>query len=159
MKPTKQLHPAITALIVIVLIGAIAASIAFLRNEDEAPASDTNSSQPAQTSSPKQDTQTTTAEYQDGTYTATGEYFSPGGRESITVSVTLDNGEITESTVTPHAESGEAKDFQERFASGYKEFVTGKNIDEVSVSRVAGSSLTSGGFNDALEQIKDDAAA
>ncbi|WP_447589312.1 hypothetical protein [Microbacterium lacticum] len=37
--------------------------------------------------------------------------------------------------------------------------VVGKDIDDVSVSRVAGSSLTSGGFNDALETIKADARA
>ena len=37
--------------------------------------------------------------------------------------------------------------------------VVGKDIDDLSVSRVAGSSLTSGGFNDSLETIKADARA
>ena len=37
--------------------------------------------------------------------------------------------------------------------------VVGKSIDEISVSRVAGSSLTSGGFNHAIETIKAEAAA
>ena len=34
----------------------------------------------------------------------------------------------------------------------------GKDIDEISVSRVAGSSLTSGGFNQAIDAIKSEAA-
>jgi hypothetical protein len=33
----------------------------------------------------------------------------------------------------------------------------GKNIDELNVSKVAGSSLTSGGFNQAVEKIKQEA--
>jgi hypothetical protein len=37
--------------------------------------------------------------------------------------------------------------------------VVGKSVDEVSLSRVAGSSLTSLGFNNALTQIKEDAKA
>jgi hypothetical protein len=45
------------------------------------------------------------------------------------------------------------------FIGGIADEVVGKDIDEISVSRVAGSSLTSGGFNDAIEQIKAEAAA
>ena len=35
--------------------------------------------------------------------------------------------------------------------------VVGKNIDEVAITKVAGSSLTPKGFTDALEKIKADA--
>jgi hypothetical protein len=37
--------------------------------------------------------------------------------------------------------------------------VVGKSLDDIKVSKVAGSSLTSGGFNKAIEQIKTDATA
>ena len=37
--------------------------------------------------------------------------------------------------------------------------IVGKDIDEVSLDKVAGSSLTSGGFNAAVESIKSDALA
>ena len=35
--------------------------------------------------------------------------------------------------------------------------MVGKKLDEIKVSKVAGSSLTSGGFNQAVEEIKTQA--
>ena len=43
--------------------------------------------------------------------------------------------------------------------AGIADEVVGVAIDELNVTRVAGSSLTSGGFNAALEDIKDQAAS
>ena len=97
--------------------------------------------------------------YADGTYEADGEYTSPGGKESVGVRITLEDDVVTAVTVTPHATSGNAKQFQTRFAGAISGEVVGKDIDSLDVSRVAGSSLTSGGFNDALGAIKADAAS
>ena len=97
--------------------------------------------------------------YKDGTYNATGDYTSPGGQESIDVKVTLADKKITDVTVTPHPASGTSVQYQTEFANNFKPMVVGKSIDEVTLSRVAGSSLTSTGFNDALDQIKADAAS
>jgi uncharacterized protein with FMN-binding domain len=96
--------------------------------------------------------------YADGTYEADGSYTSPGGQEDIGVSITLEDDVVTAVTVTPHATSGNAKQFQGQFAGAIAGEVVGQDIDSLDVSRVAGSSLTSGGFNDALETIKADAA-
>lgn len=97
--------------------------------------------------------------YTDGTYTEDGTYSAPSGTETITVEVTLADNTITAVTVTPQAEGGTQANYQEKFAEGIGAEVVGKSIDEVNVSRVAGSSLTSAGFNDAIEAIKADAAA
>ena len=97
--------------------------------------------------------------YKDGTYTEKGRYASPGGAESIDVTVTIVNDTITSAPVTGNATSRDAKEYQGAFISGYKSFVVGKDVDQVSLSRVAGSSLTSNGFNNALELIKADARA
>lgn len=102
---------------------------------------------------------TTSGEYADGDYAATGEYQSPGGDESIEVELSLAGNSVTAVTVTPTASEGNAERYQTQFAEGIEAEVVGKNIDELAVDRVAGSSLTSEGFNDALEQIKADAAA
>lgn len=96
--------------------------------------------------------------YADGTYEEDGSYRSPGGEESITVSITLADDVVTGVTVTPHATSGNAKQFQTQFAGAIAGQVVGKPIDSLDVSRVAGSSLTSQGFNAAVEAIKADAA-
>lgn len=97
--------------------------------------------------------------YKDGSYAADGSYSSPGGTESISVSVTIASGVVTAVTVTPKATSGNAAEYQKQFASGISSEVVGKNIDSISVSRVSGSSLTSSGFNSALETIKSEAKA
>lgn len=99
----------------------------------------------------------TSASYTDGTYTAEGSYISPAGEETVTLEVTLADDIVTAVTVTPGADDPQARGFQDRFAGGISEQVVGKDIDTLDVTRVAGSSLTSGGFADALATIKADA--
>ena len=96
--------------------------------------------------------------YTDGTYEATGSYTSPNGQEEIDVSITLAGDVITAVTVTPEATNPNSVNYQNQFADGIAAVVEGKNIDEIDVSRVAGSSLTSGGFNEAIETIKGEAS-
>ncbi|MET0909128.1 MAG: FMN-binding protein [Ilumatobacteraceae bacterium] len=96
-------------------------------------------------------------DYQDGEYTAEGSYVSPGGTESVTVTLSLEDSTITAIDVTGSGGTPNAKKFQGEFIDGIDEIAVGKNIDDLEVSRVAGSSLTSGGFNTALEQIRADA--
>jgi uncharacterized protein with FMN-binding domain len=97
--------------------------------------------------------------YKDGTYNATGSYESPGGTQSITISVTLKDGVITDSSATEGANDPTAKQHQDEFVGGYKQQIVGKKIDNVRLSRVSGSSLTSQGFNSAIDQIKRQAQA
>ena len=97
--------------------------------------------------------------YTDGTYTEDGSYLSPAGQQTVTVKVTLAGDTVTAITVTPHATDPTAKEYQAMFVQGIAGVVVGKDIDALSVSRVAGSSLTSGGFNKALDAIKTDAKA
>lgn len=97
--------------------------------------------------------------YADGTYEADGSYTSPGGNESVGVSLTLEGGTVAAVTVTPESENPTGQQYQERFAGGISGEIVGKPLDELEVTKVAGSSLTSGGFNDAVETIKADAAA
>ncbi|MFJ3956507.1 FMN-binding protein [Arthrobacter sp. NPDC090010] len=99
----------------------------------------------------------TTGHYKNGTYSADGHYVSPNGEETVGVTLTLSAGKITDVNITPHPTSANTQLFQNRFAGGIKDLVVGKSIDELDVSRVAGSSLTSGGFNDAVEAIKKQA--
>ncbi len=97
--------------------------------------------------------------YADGTYTATGSYKSPGGQEEVTVTVTLADGVVTAVEVTPEASDPTSLTYQTRFASGVADQVVGKAIEDVDVSKVSGSSLTSTGFMAALEEIEADAQA
>jgi uncharacterized protein with FMN-binding domain len=96
--------------------------------------------------------------YTDGTYEATGGYTSPNGQEEVDVSLTLEGDVITAVTVTPEATNPNSVNYQNQFADGIAAVVVGQDIDEIDVSRVAGSSLTSGGFNEAVEIIKGEAS-
>jgi uncharacterized protein with FMN-binding domain len=108
---------------------------------------------------PASDVSPSTGTYKDGTYTTTASYRSPGGSQDIGVSITLKDGVVTASSVTAEATDGQAQDYQANFISGYKQYVTGKKIDSISLSRVSGSSLTSNGFNNALKAIESQAKA
>jgi len=101
----------------------------------------------------------TSGDYADGTYTETGNYTSPNGAEQVDVTLTLASNVITDVAVVGFGESPNSKQFQGEFIGGIAAEVVGKNIDELSVDKVAGSSLTSGGFNKAVAAIKADALA
>ena len=103
------------------------------------------------------DTGSTDANYKDGTYTADGSYQAPSGTESITVELTLADDKITDITVTPHATDPTAKQHQGEFVGGIADQVVGKDIDTLNVTKVSGSSLTSGGFKIAIAAIKEQA--
>ena len=99
----------------------------------------------------------TDASYKDGTYTADGSYQAPSGTESITVELTLQDDKITSVTVTPHATDPTAKGHQAEFVGGIADQIVGEDIDTLNVTRVSGSSLTSGGFKIAVAAIKEQA--
>lgn len=97
--------------------------------------------------------------YADGTYTASGAYQTPESVEQVAVTVTLEGDVITAVEVTGDPQARESQNYQGQFIGGIADVVVGQSIDEISVSRVAGSSLTSGGFNEAIEEIKSEAKA
>ncbi|WP_394252138.1 FMN-binding protein [Arthrobacter pityocampae] len=95
--------------------------------------------------------------YRDGTYSDTGAYQSPAGQEEVGVTLTLEADVVTGVEVEPMPDNPTTTEYQGRFAGGIADAVVGKKLDELSVDKVAGSSLTSGGFNDALGKIKSEA--
>ncbi|WP_421590952.1 hypothetical protein [Shinella sp. M27] len=99
---------------------------------------------------------TRSARFVDGVYTATGEY---GGQPShITVKATLKDGIVTAVSVTPHAYVPRSLELQRAFAAAVPKVVVGKRIDQVRVGKLAGSSSTPKGFNDAIRKIRAQAA-
>jgi uncharacterized protein with FMN-binding domain len=97
-------------------------------------------------------------DWEDGTYSSEGGYQSPNGPETVVVSLTLANNVVTDISVTPNATNSTSQRYQGQFAEGIVAETVGKPLGALQVSRVSGSSLTSGGFNQALEAIKADAS-
>ncbi len=93
----------------------------------------------------------------DGTYTAIGAYQSPNGAETVVVVLSVSDGVVVDARVDPQATNSTSSRYQGQFAGGIAEEVVGKPLADLEVSRVAGSSLTGRGFNDALEEIRAEA--
>lgn len=161
-KTTTPVRYALTLLAGAGTLAALAACSSTATAGTES-AGDTSSSAATAESTPAETTgstaSATTGVYADGTYEAEGSYTSPGGNETVGVSLTIEGDVVTAVTVTPESENPTGQQYQERFASGISGEVVGKSLDEIDVTKVSGSSLTSGGFNDAVETIKADAAA
>ena len=96
--------------------------------------------------------------YKDGIYSTTGNYTAPSGSESIDVTLTLKDGIIEAASVKANAENPISKKFQDGFVASYKTLVVGKNIADLSLSKVSGASLTTNGFNEALGELKTQAS-
>lgn len=159
----KRINPAILSIIVIVLIG-IGAGVVYAVGRDGGTESQTQSSDIPTTETPtispsteSQSGSSSNVSYKNGTYEATGSYSTPGGLETITVSVVLNNDVVESVSANGSATSGNSRQYQSQFLSRYESQVKGKAIEDVSLSRVAGSSLTSTGFNRAIDIIKNDA--
>ncbi len=166
MTPTvrRRTLSMLSGLSVVVAVAACGSTDSSSTADDAAQADGTTQSADGTTGSASDGTDgtadsTTSGEaYTDGTYTAEGSYSSPGGEESIEVELTVSGDVVTAVTVTPEATSGNAQRFQEQFASAISDEVVGQDLSDLSVDKVSGSSLTGGGFNEALDQIRADAA-
>jgi uncharacterized protein with FMN-binding domain len=99
------------------------------------------------------------ADYADGTYTADGSYQTPETVEQISVTLTLEDSIVTAVEVTGDPQAPETEQYQGQFIDGIESEVVGVAIDDLEVDKVAGSSLTSGGFNAAVEDIKQQASS
>ena len=94
------------------------------------------------------------AKYTDGEYTVEGQY----GSKSVIVKLNLDDDKIKDVKVMPNTTIKMSLGLQKRFAEAVPEVVVGRPIDEIHLDKLAGSSKTTQGFNDALEKIKQEAS-
>ncbi len=152
---------AIIGIIVIVLVGVIGYQT---MTKQQSTTNQTQTQTPAtqeQTAETTQPTtgETTTGAYKDGTYTAVGNYTSPGGQEEVDVTLTIANGVVTDSEFVSKATRPISKERQADFGAHYKDQVVGKSLDEIELGKVSGSSLTPKGFNDAVSKIKAEAGS
>ena len=160
----RRLSPALISLIVVVVLAVVGGATYVATRTDEESAGMTTSPMIESTSNTSTPSSAdissesgTESAYADGSYTATGSYSTPGGSENVTVTVTLADDVITGVTATGSARGGTSAQYQSQFLANYERQVVGKSIDEVSLSRVSGSSLTSRGFNAAINEIRRNA--
>lgn len=88
-------------------------------------------------------------------YTAKVAYESPGGDDSITVKLTLNGKTIEDVSIDSDATSRDSERYIQRFANSVNNKIIGKDIASINLSRVAGASLTTDAFNEALHKIQE----
>lgn len=87
-------------------------------------------------------------------YSGKATYLTPRReKHDVGVTLSLDGTTITDATVSYNGGDPETRS-QRDFNKAYKDEVIGKNIEEISLSRVGGASLTTGAFNKAVEEIR-----
>jgi hypothetical protein len=88
-------------------------------------------------------------------YTVAVSYLTPS-RTSHDMDVTLviaEDGTITDASIVYDNGEGFSNGHQERFDNAYKSEVIGQQLEDIELSTVAGASLTTDGFNDAVAKI------
>lgn len=102
-------------------------------------------------------TPVTTYNYMNGIYTVLQKYTVEGKQDSITVQLTIQNDYASDLTDTYTYSSTKSKSYQDSFESKIRSLIVGKAINNISVSRVGGASVTTDAFNQAFSQIKNNA--
>lgn len=143
----------LTGVVVIAVVAILAAGVMWYSNSGNQGVSPDQQSQSEQIDRSMLDA-AEFAMYADGQYEAIGQYTSPGGGETIDVSITVEDNIITDVAVVPNARLPISARYQGQFRDGVGAEVIGKNLNEVQLDVVSGSSLTPIGFNNALDQIR-----
>jgi uncharacterized protein with FMN-binding domain len=95
--------------------------------------------------------------YFDGEYSARGWYGSLPSHQDVTL--TIEDGTVTEVAITTPAEDETSLGFQQRFAQALPDEIIGRSLDDITIDRLAGASGCSEGFMDALAEIRQTARA
>lgn len=95
--------------------------------------------------------------FNNGQYTVVKRYFTPEGTESIKVTIILEDDVVKSVATTASRSVPEAIEHQGDFLAAYEPRVVGKPIGTLSLSRLAGASLTTAAFNDVLDDIREEA--
>ncbi|MCC9192941.1 FMN-binding protein [Arthrobacter sp. zg-Y916] len=152
--------PLLTAVAGVALLGTAGCGSAGTAQDGPATPAPASASASEAVPSAAGSTASGTGTYADGEYTGTGSYIPPSNKqEEVTVTMTLSGGTVTAVEVSPSGNNPTSKRYQAEFTDGIQKEVVGKPIDSLDVGKVAGSSLTSQGFNKALEQIKAEAGS
>jgi hypothetical protein len=88
------------------------------------------------------------------TYSEKVSYLTPARTEhKLNISLTVAAGVVTGASIVYDEGAGFSNGHQERFDNAYKAQVVGKSLENISLSRVGGASLTSEAFNKAVATI------
>lgn len=98
-----------------------------------------------------------TNRYTNGTYRTQSTYRTPEGTYVMDVTLVIANDSVTSASLSFDAD-GARSGYSKRFTSGYQNQVISKNLEGLNLSRVSGASLTTNAYNNALNNIRNQAS-
>lgn len=140
----------------VVALSVIGFFIYWFENKTVAPNENVNQN-PETATIPETKTNTST-KYKDGQYKVIGEYTAPSGLEKVSITFNILGDKINSLTVESLGIHATTKKFQGKFIGGIQSVAVGQNLENFKVDVVSGASLTSGAFNKALAQVRQQAA-
>lgn len=165
----KNKNILIIIFIILVGVGFFFLFLAILSGDDEGNSKNTSGQEmgsdvvtptlSTENSSTELDTDSSdTSLYSDGNYSSKIEYQVPKRyTDSISVELKLSDGVVNSLSVDQFASNDESAFYQGGFEDVIEAEVVGKSLEELSLSRVGGASLTTQAFMDAIDQIRDEA--
>lgn len=136
----------------------ISSNSTTLENKTPAIVDATNQTTNTNTTTTTTPTETTLYAYKNGTYTASANYYVPKYQNSISINISIENDIIKSATASHDYTDRESGLYIDSFDSQLSSKIVGKKISDIKLSRVGGASLTTYGFNDALEIALNNAA-
>lgn len=96
--------------------------------------------------------------YDDGSYTASASYLTPARvSHDMDVTLTITDDVVTAVSITYDGGAANTSSLK-RFDGAYQAAVIGVSLEELSLSRIGGASLTSNAFNEAVSDIRNQAS-
>jgi hypothetical protein len=121
---------------------------------DDVPKTDAGKTENAETAGTDEPKDVSEDRAEDATVVAS--YKSPAGDEKIGFKVVVDgSGVITDANTEVMAEHAISQKLQTSFAQALPEKIKGKKLSELGpIDKIGGASLTTGAFNDSLDELK-----
>ncbi len=104
-----------------------------------------------------QSSSTSNSAYKDGQYTTSVSYQVPKHNNTISITVTLSNDTITNVSAKNSYSDRESSEYIDDFMSNLSSAIVSKKIDNAQLSKLAGASLTTEAYNNAITQIANQA--
>jgi uncharacterized protein with FMN-binding domain len=150
------------AVVALILIVAIPAAILLLVRSGDEKSGSTTKPTPAALQEPSTATQpnvasstaTSPSTYKDGLYTKKIGYEVPeGDTNSIEVKIEIMDSIVKSVSIISEYDGRESKKYISNFEGAISGAINGKKINELPKSRLAGASLTTSAFNQAIDQV------
>ena len=102
-------------------------------------------------------TETKVTSTNNSTYTTNVSYQVPESTETLGLTISVLNGTVTDVNVSLSKNKGKSINYQNNFEKSYKQFVVGKQLKDINLSRVGGASVTTKAFMDAIKAVQKQA--